>query len=49
VAAGSIGSSLLEGESFGGPTLIVGLLAAVAATAYVAKLAQEALSELEEE
>lgn len=49
VAAGSVGRSLMDGESQGAWTVAAGVVFAVAATVYVARIAQDALSEFEEE
>lgn len=46
VAAGSVGKSLMDGESQGAWTVAAGLVFAVAATVYVARVAQEALADL---
>ena len=48
VAAGSMGKSLLDGESQGAWTVAAGLVFAVAATVYVARVAQDALAEFDE-
>ena len=49
VSAGTMGASLLEGEGTGGAALGAGFLFAIAATAYISRVANEALEELEAE
>jgi hypothetical protein len=49
VSAGTIGASLLEGQGEGGMHMGVGLACALAATVLVARVAKDALDEMQAE